>query len=91
MPSFIGIDKLAHLALFFLFSFSYILEYRREKKKNPPFFSSIFIMILFILGSELLQLFTTSRRFEWVDMLFDLAGAAAAFLLLVVFGRKSSS
>jgi VanZ family protein len=80
MPSFSGIDKLAHLALFFVFSLSYILEYRKEKTKNPPFFSSIFIIILFILGSELLQLFTTSRRFEWVDMLFDLAGALAAFL-----------
>ena len=89
MPSFSGIDKLAHLALFFVFSLSYILEYRKEKAKNPPFFLSIFIIILFILGSELLQLFTTSRRFEWADMFFDLAGALAAFLASKIIGPQA--
>ncbi|MDD3981507.1 MAG: VanZ family protein [Spirochaetia bacterium] len=80
VPSFTGVDKLAHLGLFFAFSLSYILEYQKEKDKTPPFLASILVIILFILASELLQLFTTSRRFEWIDMLFDLAGSLAAFL-----------
>ena len=87
VPSFGGIDKLAHLALFFVFSLSYILEYRKERKKAPPVFFSLSIIILFILGSELLQLFTTSRRFEWIDMLFDLAGALTAFLASAIINR----
>lgn len=91
IPSLVGIDKFAHLALFFIFSLSYILEYRREKEKSPPFLLSILIMILFILGSELLQLFTTSRHFEWFDMLFDLAGASAAFALSTIFNRNPSN
>jgi VanZ family protein len=91
MPSFIGIDKIAHLALFFVFSLSYVLEYRKEKGKAPSFFISMLIIVFFILGSEFLQLFTTSRRFEWIDMLYDLSGALAAFLTSLFIYRKSRS
>lgn len=85
-PTFIGIDKVVHFFLFLVFTLAYLLEFKRYSGKLPGYVHSIVLVLLFIVGSELLQLFTSSRRFELLDMLFDASGAAVA-LLAVMAGR----
>ncbi|MFA5852364.1 MAG: VanZ family protein [Spirochaetales bacterium] len=80
MPSVVGIDKVAHFFLFALFSLSYLLESRRYNGKLPGFLHGILLILAFIVISELMQLLTKSRHFEFLDMAFDAAGALAAFL-----------
>ncbi len=82
-PSFFGIDKVAHLALFFIFTTSYLLESRRERKVLPSFLHSALFIGLFIVCSELLQLLTSSRNFELTDMAFDAAGTIVSYVLLL--------
>lgn len=83
-PSFIGIDKVVHFFLFFIFTLAYLLEFRRYSGKLPGYLHSIAFVLLFIIGSEVLQLLTPTRRFELLDMLFDASGAAVAFLVVMV-------
>ena len=83
-PSFFGIDKLAHFTLFFIFTTSYLLESRRMRHHFPSLGFSVFFIGLFIICSELLQLLTSSRNFEWVDMAFD--GMGTLFSFIILFG-----
>jgi VanZ family protein len=80
-PRFFGIDKIVHFALFFLFAICYLTEYRRCNGRFPGLPHGIVLVILFIIASELLQLLTPTRNFEFLDMAFDAAGAGAAFLV----------
>jgi len=86
-PSFIGIDKVVHFFLFLVFTLAYLLEFRRYSGKLPGYIHSVIFVFLFIVGSEVLQLLTPSRRFELLDMLFDASGAAVA--LLAVMAERS--
>ena len=86
-PTFIGIDKVVHFFLFLVFTLAYLLEFRRYSGKLPGYIHSIIIVLLFIVGSEVLQLLTSTRRFELLDMLFDASGAVVAFLA-VMAGRS---
>lgn len=86
-PSFIGIDKVVHFFLFLVFTLAYLLEFRRYSGKLPGYIHSVIFVLLFIVGSEVLQLLTPSRRFEMLDMLFDASGAAVA--LLAVMAERS--
>lgn len=87
-PSFFGVDKVAHFALFFLFAICYLTEYRRYNGKFPSLPHGVLLVIVFILSSELLQLLTATRHFEYIDMAFDAAGAGAAFALSLLSSRK---
>jgi len=80
MPSTVRIDKVAHFFLFMLFSLSYLLEFRRYNGKLPGFLHATLLILTFIVISELMQLLTKSRHFEFLDMAFDTAGAVVAFL-----------
>lgn len=80
MSSIAGIDKIAHFFLFLLFTLSYLLEFRHDKGRFPGLFHSIILVLVFIVISETLQLFTVSRNFELLDMAFDAGGAAVAFI-----------
>jgi hypothetical protein len=73
-----GVDKLVHMVLFFIFTFAFGQEYRKERKANPGILVEIATVLPFILVSELLQLLTRSRHFELLDMAADALGAAAA-------------
>ncbi|MCX7027904.1 MAG: VanZ family protein [Spirochaetes bacterium] len=77
-PTAPGIDKVVHFILFFLFTFAYGQEYRKEHKKVPDVFIETAAVMPLILVSELLQLFTRSRHFELLDMVADAIGASAA-------------
>lgn len=81
MPSRVGIDKFAHFILFFIFTLAYCLEYRKSTGSLPGFLHGTMIVILFIVGSELMQLLTPTRRFEVLDMLSDATGALAASIV----------
>jgi VanZ family protein len=76
-----GFDKLIHFFLFFIFALIYLGDYRNDKKRYPPLVYSIFTMLVFILISELLQLLTRTRHFEFMDIL---AGAGGAFTALAI-------
>ena len=73
-----GVDKLVHMALFFIFTLAFGREYRKEHQANPRMLVEIAAVLPFILVSELLQLLTRSRHFELLDMVADALGAAAA-------------
>jgi peptidoglycan/LPS O-acetylase OafA/YrhL len=74
----LGSDKVVHAALFFLFTFAFGWEYRKERKANPKILVELTAVLPFIVISELLQLLTRSRHFEFLDMVADAIGAAAA-------------
>jgi len=79
MPSFFGVDKVAHTILFFFFALSYMLEYRKAHGRPPKLLYAAVLVLGLMVGSELLQLLTSSRHFEFADMAFDLGGACIAF------------
>lgn len=83
-PSFFGIDKVVHFSLFLLFTLCYLAEHHRYygKLPNPP--HGVLLVVVFILASELLQLLTASRHFEFLDMTFDALGAGAAFAISIL-------
>lgn len=87
VPSIIGIDKIAHLALFFLFSFAFSLEAKKEKGRLSGLVPRMLIILVFIFGSEALQLLEPTRHFEFADMAFDALGAALALLAARLFAR----
>lgn len=87
-PRFFGIDKIAHFALFFLFAVCYLTEYRRYNGQMPSLPHGILLVVVFILSSELLQLLTATRHFEFMDMAFDAAGAGAAFAISLIASRR---
>lgn len=82
MPRRLNLDKIVHFVLFFVFTLCFVLEFKRYRGEFPRFVSSALLVLLFILLSELLQLFTRSRRFEVLDIAFDAAGAVSAALAL---------
>lgn len=81
MPSRMGIDKVAHFVLFFTFTLAYCLEYRKLTNRLPGLLHGTIIVVLFIVGSELMQLLTPTRRFEVLDMLSDAVGSAVAAIV----------
>ncbi len=81
MPSFLGLDKLVHSILFFLFALAYMLEYTKFHRRHPRLTSFALTVLCFIVGTEILQLLTATRHFELADMLFDALGASAAFVV----------
>jgi VanZ family protein len=82
-----GFDKVVHATLFFLFTFAFGREYRKERKVNPRILVELATVMPFIVVSELLQLLTRSRHFELLDMVADAIGAAAAIAAAGLYHR----
>jgi hypothetical protein len=82
-----GFDKVVHATLFFLFTFAFGREYRKERKVNPRILVELAAVIPFIVVSELLQLLTRSRHFELLDMAADAVGTAAAIAAAGLYHR----
>lgn len=83
-PRFFGIDKTVHFAMFLLFAFCYLNEYRRYNGRRPSLGHSASFVVVFILATELLQLLTATRHFELMDMVFDAAGAGVAIAISAI-------
>lgn len=72
------IDKWVHVFFYFVFAFLLFFSW---KTNHSLIFKSIFILILCFLfgtGIEIIQeTYTDTRHFEWMDLLFDIIGAAS--------------
>jgi VanZ family protein len=82
-----GEDKLVHLALFLWLGVSFILEYTVNKHPSPTMLSALGLLTCFAVITETLQLFTKTRHFEVMDMVFDVLGSAIAFLAIKFFRK----
>jgi VanZ family protein len=73
---FTGLDKIIHLFMFYTWSLSAQFDTSIKFRWNRI----LFIGIGFALLTELLQLTTKSRSFDWFDWLFDSLGLVLAAL-----------
>jgi len=87
----LDIDKLAHMALFFIFTLAFQLEYKAANRRAPQFFRSALLILAFSIGSEALQLTTSTRSFDPADMAADLIGASLAAIVAAVAHRVSAN
>jgi Predicted integral membrane protein len=75
--SILHLDKLIHIAAFFVLSILMLLAYRFSK----PFLSTAIIMAMFGLGIELLHLYVPRRVFSLYDLAADLLGVVIALIV----------
>jgi len=87
MESPLGFDKVIHFILFFILALTYSLEYRKDRGNRPGFLHGILAISAFIVISEVLQLFTSSRHFEVLDIISGSLGAVGGFLLTLAFPK----
>ena len=80
-------DYLEHLSVFILFSVLYLL-WRKDDTVKKRVAGLIIIGVLFAACTELFQLFVESRSFNYLDLLFNLAGLLIG-MLIMKFLQKS--
>ncbi|HSH09981.1 MAG TPA: VanZ family protein [Oceanipulchritudo sp.] len=84
--SFVGIDKLAHIAVFGLLGVAWTRSFQVPGMSSwGRWFLAVFLTTFFGLLDEWHQLQNPLRTFEWADLLADFAGSmagAAAYLHL---------
>jgi VanZ family protein len=89
----VGIDKLVHFTLFFLWSLAVRSDFNRKFK----WFWGWSAGLGFAISTEVLQLFTEDRSFDGWDILFDAVGLAIGLmagpfmLRLVTVWRKKNA
>lgn len=90
-----GADKYVHFTFHFIFTllwgyYSWLSQNKTELKK---IITIVFISILFGILIEFMQeVFTVTRRADVLDVLANLAGATAAFLVFsFIYKKKSKS
>lgn len=88
--SFLQLDKLVHLALFYIFTLSFLLEYRAARGRAPRFWLGLLVVGVLTVGSEVLQLGTRTRSFDVMDMVYDTAGAILALATAVAISAVSN-
>ncbi|MEY4050866.1 MAG: hypothetical protein RL262_1700 [Bacteroidota bacterium] len=88
------VDKIVHIVLFFVLSYTLLLYFKKSDKKylkNKRF--QIIAIILCILYGILLEfyqkLFAPSRSFDIADMLADAIGAIFGFLFFYSYVNKN--
>ncbi len=86
-----GADKYVHFTFHFIFTllwgyYSWLIQNKTELKK---IITIVFISILFGILIEFMQeVFTVTRRADVLDVLANLAGATAAFLVFSFIYKK---
>lgn len=87
-----GFDKMVHAALFFIFVLILARSVKQYKGVQKRYYQGIITLSaagIYALITEMLQLFVVSgRSWEWLDLLFDLAGAAAGWMAYIMIMRK---
>ena len=73
-------DKFFHFVEFLILAFLLMKTLFAYKPKNI-YAIAIFVSILIIILSEVVQLFVPSRSFSYWDMAFDAMGATIGFIL----------
>ncbi|TXT50670.1 MAG: hypothetical protein FD137_248 [Spirochaetes bacterium] len=86
-----GMDKIVHFGLFFIFTLVYIVEFKKEKHKFPGFQHGALIAFGFVIASELLQLFSRSRRFELLDVAAGILGSATVLAIFKLLSLKEKN
>lgn len=81
-------DKLVHAAMYFVFTFVLIYEYRREAVRNFVLMLLASLSFLYSVLMEILQMsVTTNRKFEGYDILANLAGVILGLLFFIMLRR----
>lgn len=93
--SFIAIDKLGHLAAFFILMLCYLWAFVKSKRDQFAGINYIvfsFFICLILGGSiELLQHYLPIQRFgDWFDFYFDIAGIIVAIIIFIMLTRTKS-
>jgi len=80
------LDYLIHITIFLPFAGIWILGKRRRVRWFERNEALKFSLIVFVaaLGFEFLQWFTPWRTFNWVDMAYNVIGAACSILVIAL-------
>ena len=82
-----NIDKLFHATAYFLLTFSWLLAYRHQNRKNTILIACIFFgIIVEILQSTL----TSYRTGDFYDILANVTGTVLALVLYNYFLKKNT-
>ncbi len=86
-------DYLEHFAVFSLFAILFLL-WQRNNPTRKVFIALLITGISFASFTELLQLFIESRSFNYIDLLFNIAGLHSGYFIIKTVQRfrlRSSS
>lgn len=76
-----GLDKVIHMLMFLGLTSTFYLEHFYVHSKKPSYLSTILVLFLFGIATELLQgSLTASRMCDPLDLLADMTGVAVALL-----------
>jgi VanZ family protein len=74
-------DYLEHFGVFVFFSILY-LQWRKADPVKKRIWGLIIIGVIFATSTELFQLFIQSRNFNYLDLLFNVAGLPIGAILI---------
>ncbi len=77
-------DYLEHFAVFSLFAILFLLWLRNSSTKKV-FIALLIVGISFASFTELIQLFIESRSFNYIDLLFNIAGLHSGYFIIKTF------
>ncbi len=83
LPMLLGLDKIAHAVLFFIWALSLLRAWRFARR----FYILLLLSGVFAIGTEVLQLFVEKRSFDWFDAVADLLGTSLAYGFFVIYKR----
>lgn len=83
-------DYLEHLSVFILFSVLY-LQWRKDDSLKKRVTGFIIAGVIFASCTELFQLFIQSRSFNYLDLLFNLAGMPIGFFIIKLLQKTRLS
>jgi len=77
-----NLDKIVHFILFTILSFFVQLESKKEKYLS---LSVLIFIITFAISTEILQfVFTTTRKFELLDIFADISGIPFGYIFVII-------
>ena len=80
----VNFDKVVHFFTFLLLSIIFLFAYSFSK----PFFAVAFLMSMFGLLIEVVQLYVPNRLFSVYDLIADVLGVLAALLIYKLIDKK---
>lgn len=81
-------DKVVHLLMYFGFALSVFWFYRRTTVKMSILLIQAFLVVLYGVAMEILQsTVTTTRGFEFFDILANFSGVLLALVLFLIYSK----
>ncbi len=93
LPSFPGMDKLAHLTIYAILALSIIVAHCRESRGNSPvrvIVTTITICLIFGISDEYHQSFIPGRFVSLGDLIADVSGALLICFAWLMYKRIRS-